>query len=312
MEAVRDAFKALAKGEAQMPAKSYLSFERYQGDLRTMPAYVPTFPYATVKMVNAHPNNPKRHGLPTVMAMIAAINPTNGKPVAVLDGTEITAQRTAAAGAIATDRLAPETVNTLGFLGTGEQARYQFQAHQLIRQFKRILLYDRDPDSSNAFKQWLIDQDPSLTVTTCATPESLVADSDVIISLTPSEKPLINFERGLLKESVHINAMGADAPAKQEWPDDVLDECTLIIDHWEQASHSGEISKRIENKKLTREDIGLTLGETLIKKQKISEKKTLFDSTGLAVQDTAGANAFLQQSIEPDTKFDFLSLNSDD
>lgn len=306
LPAVKRAFKAHARGNVRMPAKIYLEFEKYNGDLRTMPAYIPDFNYATVKLVNAHPDNPSNLSLPTVMALVVAFEPETGKPVAILDGTVITSRRTAAASALATKHFSAKDARCLGFLGTGSQARDQLNAHQLVRDFQEVQLYDKDQETMKSFGNWINEHHPDLSMEYSPSPKDVIFDSDVVISLTPSHTPLVELDD--LPERLHINAMGADAPEKREWDDIILKHFELIVDSYEQACHSGEISQLIKSGQITEESVQGTLGEALLNDQFKTSNRTLFDSTGLAIQDTATVNALLDNDIEADAQFDFLNL----
>jgi alanine dehydrogenase len=305
--AVAQAFKSHARGDAQMPAKNYLNFSEYNGDLRSMPAYVPQFERATVKVVNAHPDNPGNHQLPTVMALIVVVDPRTGRPEAVLDGTVITSKRTAAAGAVATDRCTPESVTRLGIIGTGHQARDQLLGQLAVRDFDTVHVYDRDESIMTQFADWAKSQASDLQVAPAKDPAEVVESSQVVVSLTPSKQPL--FEKVQeLPDTLHVNAMGADAAEKREWPDQLLNNVDLIVDGWDQARHSGEISQLVEEGSITEESIQGELGELLLHPEDSLRNQTLFDSTGLAVQDTAAAHVFLESDASPDAEFDFLSL----
>lgn len=307
IKAVRAAFKAFGKNDAQMPPKNYLYFNEFNGDLRSMPAYLPNFDYATVKTVNAHPQNVKRD-LPTVMAMVIVIDPESGAPVSVLGGAALTALRTAAASALATDQFARSDVRTLGLLGTGGQARDQLKGQLTVRSFERVVLYDLDEGTLRNFSNFIAEQWPSLKVTKCSNPRTVVEESDVVLSLTPSQKPIV--EEVNLPDPIHINAMGADAPEKREWGENVIRECEVIVDSWDQAKHSGEISELAEEGIISKETLLGELGKLLDQEKASRNKRTIFDSTGLAIQDTAAANVFLGNDPVPDATFDFLSLNS--
>ncbi|MFB6346048.1 MAG: ornithine cyclodeaminase family protein, partial [bacterium] len=241
---VKEAFVAKHQDKVQMPSKIYLTFDEFNGDLRTMPAYIPSFDLATVKIVNAHPENPSRHNLPTVMALVAAINPETGQPLAVLDGSEITALRTAAASALSTRCFAPDGSTVLGLFGTGAQAPYQIEGQLNEINFDRIILHDIDTDSARELKEWVEARHPDISVVIAEEPEELIEQCDVINSLTPSKSPLIESFTELSKP-VLLNALGADSHDKQEWPDRILNHFKIVVDDWEQASHSGEISQRV-------------------------------------------------------------------
>ncbi|MGC9514942.1 MAG: ornithine cyclodeaminase family protein, partial [Methanocrinis sp.] len=124
IEAVEEAFREHGRGKAQMPPKSYLYYKKYDGDLRTMPAYLEELDATGVKVVNVHPNNPDQ-GLPTVMAVMILNSPMTGAPIAMMGGTHLTSMRTGAAGAVAAKYLARKDSRRVGLLGAGAQARTQ-------------------------------------------------------------------------------------------------------------------------------------------------------------------------------------------
>ncbi len=128
-DAVESAFRMKGLGHAQMPPKQYLFMKKYNGDVRTMPAYLEETDVVAVKVVNSHPEN-RKHGLPTVMATIILVDPRTGAPVAIMGGTWITALRTGAAGAVAAKYLARSNPKTVGVVGAGTQARTQLMGLQ--------------------------------------------------------------------------------------------------------------------------------------------------------------------------------------
>jgi alanine dehydrogenase len=123
VEAVESAFKEKGLGRVQMPAKIYLYYTKYGGDLRAMPSFLEDLNISAVKIVNVHPENPIKNGLPTVMAVITLIDPSTGAPIAIMGGTTITNMRTGAAGGIAAKYLARKSSKVVGLVGAGAQAR---------------------------------------------------------------------------------------------------------------------------------------------------------------------------------------------
>ncbi|HEU4532635.1 MAG TPA: hypothetical protein VFS00_00910, partial [Polyangiaceae bacterium] len=147
VRAVELAFAEHASGRALMPPKVYLSLEAYGGDFRAMPSYVGPGPgagpdgapapdalpaAAGVKWVNSHPDNPQRHGLPSVMGVYILSDPATALPLAILDATVLTAARTGAAAAVASRHLAKPGPKTLGFVGAGVQSRWMLAAHRAV------------------------------------------------------------------------------------------------------------------------------------------------------------------------------------
>ncbi len=274
VEAVEEAFGAFGRGEAVMPAKVYVDMPDMGGDFRAMPARVGDA--AGVKWVNSHPGNPAQFGLPSVMGVYVLSDPATAFPRALMDATLLTAARTGAAGAVATKFLhGPPT--SRGYVGCGVQAR---TLHAALRaafgQLPAPVCADARPDAAAAFAEE--------TGGLVGTLEE-AAGQDVVNTSTPVKEPLLR--AAWLAEGAHVNAMGADGPGKQELDADVLSQVAVFVDDWEQASHSGEIHRSVEAGSFTREDLAGNLGDVVAGTQErpAPGTRTLFDSTGLAIQD---------------------------
>jgi len=284
IDAVEQAFREHGLGRVQMPPKQYLYFE--EGDLRSMPAYIPSLGMAGVKMVNVHPGNPSR-GLPTVMATYVLISPVTGEPLAVMNATQLTDARTGAAGAIAAKYLARRDSRSLGLVGAGRQARTQLLATAQLFDLENVLVASRSRSSAERFAAEM-SRKLGIDVVACEVREACGAD--IVATTTPAREPVVRDE--WIGEGTHINAIGADAPGKQELDPKILRRAKVVIDAWEQAKHSGEINVPLRNRQLFREDIYAELGEIVAGKKpgrESDEEITVFDSTGLAIQDLAAA-----------------------
>ncbi len=285
---VEKAFKAYGLGQADMPAKSYLYFEK--GDLRAMPAYIhgQGFDIAGIKSVNVHPENAK-YSLPTVMAVIILVDPQNGFPLAILDGTYLTSIRTGAAGALAAKFLSRKNAKVAGFVGCGVQARTQLMCILEVRKLRTIKIWQFKPQDKTAerFREW-VDRTYKLETFILPDIDEVTTGVDILITSTPSRKPLVYS----VSPGTHINAIGADAEGKQEINPKILRQAKLVIDDWAQASHSGEINVPFRRKQITEKDIYAGLGEVAAGKKKgrtSDEEISVFDSTGLAIQDVSCA-----------------------
>jgi alanine dehydrogenase len=279
--AVEAAFREHGMGNVQMPPKVYITFP--DGDFRTMPAYLPAEHLAGLKCVNVHPGNPAR-GLPTVMALTTILDIGTGLPLAILNATGLTDLRTGAAGAIATKYLAGKRSVTVGLVGTGRQAAAQLEAISREVEVTGVRVWSRKDESAEKFAEKFTRYD-------CRTGSlPFVCDSDVIVTTTPSRSPVVMDE--WVHEGTHINAIGADAPGKEELDPAILERAMVIVDDPVQAIHSGEINVPIRDGKFTPGEISGTLGEVVLgrKKRKSSGQITVFDSTGLAIQDLAIAS----------------------
>ena len=288
IKAVEQAFKDLALGRAKMPTKAYLILE--QGDFRAMPGAIPGA--AGMKWVNVHPQN-QQSGLPTVMAVIIYNDPATGYPLAVMDGTDITAYRTGAAAAIASKYLARKDSHTLGIVGAGRQSYTQLTAHGELFDLRQIRVFDKRAAAVEAF----IKSFPAYSIKACSLEETV--DSDIVCTVTPSREPYLKSE--WVRQGTHINAVGADAEGKEELEPSVLKKAVVVVDDLEQAAAAGEINVPVRKGLFKIEKVCATLGEVIAgKKQGRKDKNdiTIFDSTGLAIEDIAVAKLIYDRAMK--------------
>jgi alanine dehydrogenase len=283
---VEEAFRICGEGRGKMPAKTYLSLEH--GDFRAMPAALPGC--AGMKWVNVHPQNPSL-GLPSIMAILVYNDPETGYPLAIMDATEITAYRTGAAAAVASKYLARPDSHTIGVIGAGFQAHTQILAHAEIINPISINAFD----VSKAAVDRLVCSFPQFSVRNCSIQET--AASDIVCTLTPSRSPIIKKE--WIIAGTHINAVGADATGKQELDPSLLKEAIVVVDDLKQASTSGEINVPIKKRIYSMREVYGTLAELIVgKKRGRTDNRaiTVFDSTGIAVEDIAVAKLLFEKA----------------
>jgi alanine dehydrogenase len=288
-ETVEKAFRAYSLGYAKMPPKSYLYFPK--GDLRSMPAYISGegFDIAGIKSVTVHPQNASSD-LPAVMAVIILNDPQTGAPLAIMDGTYLTSIRTGAGGAVAVKYLSRKDSQIVGFVGCGAQARSQLSCLLEFRDVRTIKIwqYPKDKECVRSFQQW-VHKTCKLEAEVFSRMDAVTMNSDIVITTTPSRSPLVN----RVSPGTHINAIGADAPGKQEINSRILKQAKVVVDDWTQASHSGEINVPLSKKQLAKKDIHALLGDIVAGKKRgrtSVNEITLFDATGLAIQDIACAD----------------------
>jgi alanine dehydrogenase len=290
IETVEQVFREKGYGRTQMPPKMYLTFDEYRGDVRVMPSFLQTMDSAGVKIVNVHPDNPAKYGLPTVMAVIVLVDPRNGLVSSIMDGAYITSMRTGGAAAVATKYLARKDSRVLGLVGAGVQARTQLMAlSRVLPDLEEVRVWSLPESTIDAF----IDEQKKLYsfgFKSCRSCEDCVAGSDVVSTVTPATTPMVPF--GSVSKGTHINAMGADAPGKEELDPRVLLNAKVVVDDRLQAIHSGEINVPISKGVLRESDIYGELSEivTGTKKGRESDSEvTVFDSTGLSLLDVSAA-----------------------
>jgi alanine dehydrogenase len=295
ISAVDQAFRAYHRREAAMPPKSYVDLPEHGGDVRSMPARVGNA--VSVKWVCSHPGNPEKHGLPTVIGTLILTDPATGYPLSVMDATRLTAFRTGAAAAVATRALAREDARTLGIVGCGTQAAYQIAALARVRDLRAVALADARRDVAEALARRVRAAAPRLDAQVAEVARA--AGQDVVCTLTPVHEPIVKAD--WVERGAHVNALGADAAGKQEIEADLLADAVIVVDDWEQATHSGEVNVPLSTGVLRREHIRGTLGAVLeraIPGRTSATEITLFDSTGLAIQDAAVARVVYERAVK--------------
>jgi alanine dehydrogenase len=301
MAAVESAFRETGLHRVQMPPKLYLFYNRYNGDLRVMPSYLEELDVSAVKIVNVHPDNREKHGLPTVMATIMLLDPSNGVPLSIMGGTWITNMRTGAAGGVAAKYLARRDSRVVGIVGAGAQGRTQLMSLlELFKKFDEVRVWDLAKTNRDLYITEMRQAYGSVaTFTPVDDVKGAAKGADIVVTTTPSRKPLVLSD--WITTGTHLNCIGADAPGKQELDPAILTRAKVVVDNWEQASHSGEINVPLAKNLITRQDIWAELGEIVAGKKmgRVSQDEiTVFDSTGLAVQDAVTANLAYQKAFE--------------
>jgi alanine dehydrogenase len=285
-DAVHAAFIAYARGEWSMPAKVYVT-NYPAGDFRAMPAIGDG--HALLKWVTSFPGNPAR-GLPTVTGLVLLSDAEDGRLLAVLDAGAVTALRTAAAAVLAADTLSSPEASSYAVVGcgvNGEETARMFAARGVSP-----LVWDVDEHRRDAVAV-------RLGLPAATTAEEALG-SDVVATVTPGSE--IVYGAGSLQSGQHVSLMGADGPGKAEVALAELQRAHLFCDDWEQASHGGELTLAVEAGVVARADV-TELGTVLVGEAegRRADEITLFDSTGLAIQDLAIAKAALAKvdDLEP-------------
>lgn len=295
IRSARGALVQLARGDAAMPPKLYLDLPA--GDFRAMLARVSRPAACGIKWVNVHPANPRRR-LPTVMAVIVLNDPATGAPVAVMDGLWITKVRTAAAAAVAAETLARRSVRRVALIGCGAQADAQLLALRHVRRFTEVWVWGLRAGEAARFCARMQRRLSGVRLRPAPTVKEAVRSADLIVTLTPSRRPLVR--SAWVAPGTHINAIGADAPGKQELDPVILRRAVVVVDDRAQAVHAGELNVPVSRHQYAPARIQATLGEVLTRRRpgrRSSRELTVFDSTGLAVHDIALAAEVYRRAI---------------
>jgi ornithine cyclodeaminase/alanine dehydrogenase-like protein (mu-crystallin family) len=294
IERVREAFLCFHRGEWVMPAKVYLQSPPH-GDFRAMPARGGGL--ALLKWITSFPGNPAR-GLPTVTGVICLSDATTGQPLMLLDARSVTALRTGAVAAVATQALAAPGAASVGLVGCGLHGAWTARCLVAAGYGPGICF---DPAASAAAG---LAEELGWTVGTRAE----AVRQEIVCCVTPGTEPVI--EIADLRPGLHLNMLGADGPGKAEATVGATASCALFCDEWEQASHGGELTEAIEAGMVTRDrvtELGAVLAGTASGRPGRAAV-TLFDSTGLAIQDLAVAGAAYEAWREGAVQAQSISL----
>jgi ornithine cyclodeaminase/alanine dehydrogenase-like protein (mu-crystallin family) len=273
IQRVRDGFVRYANGEWEMPPKVYLDAPP-RGDFRAMPARGSGV--AILKWVTSFTENPK-HGLPVVLGLIVVSNAETGEPLALVDVRAVTALRTGAVAAVAAQELAREDARTVGVLGCGVNGSWAARC-LAAAEYGPGVCFDPDPDAAGALAGELGWEAGSR--------EDALA-CDVVATVTPGHEAVVLAAD--LRPGMHLSMLGADAHGKAEAEIEAVTRCALFCDEWYQASHGGELTGAVEAGLVARENV-TELGAVMTGAapgRPSDEAVTLFDSTGLAIQDLA-------------------------
>ncbi len=279
IEQVRDAFIRHYRGEWQMPPKVYL-LSPPNGDFRAMPALGDGL--ALLKWVTSFPGNPAVQ-LPTVSGVICLSDAATGVPLMLLDARSVTALRTGAVAAVATQALARSDAQTVGIVGCGLHGAWAARC-LIAAGYKPGVCHDPRPEAAAALAR-------EMGFRPGTRDEALA--QEIICAVTPGHEPVIGV--GDLHQGAHLNMLGADGPGKAEATAEAVAACVLFCDEWTQAVHGGELTGAVEAGLVGREqvtDLGAVLAGVATGRP-TPEAVTLFDSTGLAIQDLAIAKAAL-------------------
>jgi len=279
IDRVRQGFVEYASGEWSMPPKVYLDVPN--GDFRAMPARGGGI--AILKWATSFPGNPAR-GLPVVQGMICVSDEASGSVLALVDVRAVTALRTGAVAAVAAQELASEDARTVGIVGCGMHGSWAARC-LAAAEYGPGLCFDPSPEAAGSLAG-------ELGWEAGAREDALACD--IVTCVTPGSQPVVR--AGEVHPGTHLNMLGADGPGKAEAEIEVVESARLFCDEWAQASHGGELTGAVEAGRITREQV-TELGAVLTGAapgRTSDDEITLFDSTGLAIQDVALCLAVLE------------------
>lgn len=297
IEAMRRAYSQLSANQADVPLRTRLETEK--GIFLLMPAYLRQTRELAFKMVSVWGDNPAR-GLPAVMALAVVLDPDTGRPLALLNGEELTALRTGAAGGLAADLLARPDARVAAVFGSGVQARAQLAAVREVRQIKEVRILGIDPASVEAFAREVAGSPDPPEVVVAGTRKDAVVGADIIITATTSSRPV--FDGRDVLPGTHITGIGSFTPQMQEVDEVVVQKAKIVVDSLKATlAEAGDLIIPLEKHIIDKAHIYGEIGEIINGQKPGRESRdeiTFFKSVGVAVQDAAAAGQILRSAEE--------------
>ncbi|HEY0373140.1 MAG TPA: ornithine cyclodeaminase family protein [Thermoanaerobaculia bacterium] len=293
LASVEQAFRAY--GEGHSPAPKTLGIHASEGTFHVKAAIANVF----AAKINANfPQNPRRHGLPTIQGVIVVMDSDRGTPLAILDSALVTTLRTAAATAVAAKYLARDDAKTVTVAGCGTQGRASLEALLLVRPIAVAYAYDVDGTAAERFAIEMHER-LGIDVRAVTTLDDAVAQSAIAVTCTTAPAAILDARH--LHPGLFIAAVGADNPQKQELTPALLRESRVVVDILEQAATMGDLHHALEAGVLTRDDVHGELADVIcgrIPSRQNDEEIFVFDSTGTALQDVAVSSFAYALAVE--------------
>lgn len=303
IEAVKQAYIQLSTGQAVVPLRTPVDVADREAVTLFMPAYLASSDALGAKIVSVFPRNPGR-GLPLIHAAVILVDAETGRPLALMDGTYLTALRTGAASGAATDLLARPDARVAAIFGAGTQARTQLEAVCTVRPIEEVWVYDTAPGAAQAYAAEMAARGAPFParVSVAGSPAQALRDADVICTATTSHTPV--FDDADLKPGAHVNGVGAYTPQMQEVPAATVARARVVVDsRTASLAEAGDLIVPLEQGLLAEDSIHAEIGEVaagLVAGRTSEAQITFFKSVGVAVQDVAVADLILRQAGELD------------
>lgn len=283
-----------------MPARAHINIPAHGGTALFMPCYADRFGRIGVKVVNLFDCNPAKD-LPRIQGVVCLFDGQTGSPLALLNGTCLTALRTGAASGAATDLMARPEATTVAIFGAGVQGRTQLEAVCAVRAIRKAWVFDPGAEAAATFAAEMSDT-LHVEIAVAESPLEALREADVVCTATVSANPV--FADADLAPGTHINAVGSYKPDVQEIPEETVLRALLVVDHRVSVlAETGDLIIPIRKGLIKETDIHAELGEIVAGKVSVRPSEyriTLFKSVGVAIQDLAGAARALENARQKD------------
>ncbi|WP_078543612.1 ornithine cyclodeaminase family protein [Litchfieldia alkalitelluris] len=290
--AVEEAYGLFSAQKVTLAPVLSIDVEKHHGELDIKAGYEQVDDIISVKLASGFWNNPENYNLPSGLATIVLVDAKNGVPLAVMDGGLITDMRTGAAGAVSAKYLARPNSKRVAIFGTGMQARMQLLALSEILDIEEVYIWGRNEAKVASYVQEM-EARVKATFYQGMSAEECTVNADIIITTTPSKTPL--FEAEWVQPGTHVICIGTDMPGKQEVDPKLFEKAKIVVDSFIQCQERGEIQHALTSGLIS--EVYAEIGEIVLGEKQGRESNqeiTVFDSTGLAIQDITTAKMILK------------------
>lgn len=298
IDAVEEAYKAFNSDQVVQPDYIGMHLPSPRGEIDFKIGYHKADEVLSMKASSGgFIDNPTAHGVPSGMGTILLFDARSCALICVMDGSLITGLRTGAAGAVSVKALARKNAGTIASIGTGNQARMQIRAINQIMKIEEIHAWDSNPDTLSQYKTD-IESEFGIPVTVASSKKEAVEQADILITTTRGKGSLV--EADWVKPGTHIVAIGTDQRGKQELDPELFRNAKIIVDSISQCTEKGETWHPLNENIIAKDDIHGEIGEVLLGRKpgrESDDEITIFDSTGMAIQDNTTASKIYQNAI---------------
>jgi alanine dehydrogenase len=288
VQCVEQAYRMHGEGRFSMEPKGHIVLDKYPGEWEAMPSYIEEPEAAACKWVSIREHNRAKFDLPTVFSILIYTHPETGFPLAICDGSYHTVMRTGAAAAVSAKWLARPESETLAIVGAGNMAEGALETCNEVFRWKEVRVWSRSQQTLDDFVATQQPKYDHFEIRPSTNLEQTVRGADVVVTITPARGPIV--EDAWIGEGTHVAAVGADKAGDQELESAILLRARIFVDDIRQCRTDGEINVPLAEGLLTENDIAGEIGEVIVGRtpgRTAPGQVTLFDSTGIALQDSA-------------------------
>jgi len=285
---VEQAYRMHGEKRCYMDPKGHIVLDKYPGEWEAMPSYIEEPEAAACKWVSIRERNREKYDLPTVFSILIYTHPETGFPLAICDGSYHTVMRTGAAGAVSAKWMARKNSRRLAIVGAGHMAEGTLATCNEIFEWEEVRVWSRTQATLDHFIQTQQPKFPELKILPSTDLGEVVRGADVVVTVTPARGPIVMDD--WIAPGTHIAAIGADKAGDQELDPKIVQRARIFVDDIRQCRTDGEINVSLRQGLIKESDIAGEIGEVITgkKRGRTSDAEiTLFDSTGIALQDSA-------------------------